>query len=92
MNPPPTEPDTPDSYDQLPYESTPITETHPESLAVLGRWFGVQAPAPERCRYLELGCASGGNLIPLAWRFPQGRFLGIELSRRQVADGQALIE
>ncbi len=91
MNAPPSEPDTADSYDELPYESTPITETHPESLAVLGRWFGMQTPAPEGCRYLELGCASGGNLIPLAWRFPEARFLGVELSRRQVADGKALV-
>ncbi len=85
-----TGPEAADSYDELPYESTPFTETHPENLAVLGRLFGLQTPEPAHCRLLELGCASGGNLIPLAWRLPQAHFLGLELSRRQVEDGQAL--
>ena len=86
-----SKPEAADSYDELPYESTPFTETHPENLAVLGRLFSLQTPEPAGCRLLELGCASGGNLIPLAWQLPQSRFLGIELSRRQVEDGQAMV-
>lgn len=50
-------------------------------------------PAPiDRCRLLELGCASGGNLIPMACSLPDSRFLGIELSARQVADAQSTIK
>jgi SAM-dependent methyltransferase/methyltransferase-like protein len=80
-----------DSYDQIPYDSTPFTDTHPGTLAVLGRLFGLETPDPELCRVLELGCASGGNLIPLAWQLPGAECLGVELSAGQAAAGQALI-
>lgn len=80
-----------DSYDEIPYDSTPVTETDPDRLAVIGRLFGLPAADPRDCRVLELGCAGGGNLLPLAWRYPQSRFLGVELSARQVADGQRMV-
>ena len=41
-----------------------------------------------RCRVLELGCASGGNLIPMAMDFPDSEFLGIDLSARQIEAGK----
>ena len=53
-------------YDSVPYESVPFPDTHPRRLAVLGRIFGLEPADPERCRVLELGCADGGNLIPMA--------------------------
>lgn len=80
-----------DPYDSLPYESIAFPETHPASLAVLGRLFGLTTAEPATCRVLELGCASGGNLIPMAYHLPQARFLGIDLSARQVADGRSVI-
>ncbi|MBI5039656.1 MAG: methyltransferase regulatory domain-containing protein [Gammaproteobacteria bacterium] len=80
-----------DSYDDIPYQSIPFTDTHPENLAMLGRLFGLNTPDPARARVLELGCASGGNLLPLAFYLPEGRYLGVELSARQVQDGQRLI-
>ena len=82
---------TADSYDQIPYDSTPIHETHPAQLALLGTLFGVQPAMPARCRYLELGCASGGNIIPLAYALPDSDIVGIERSAEQAAAGQALI-
>jgi hypothetical protein len=55
------------SYDEIPYESQPFAQSHPDRLATLGRFFGL-SPAPvTQCRVLELGCASGGNLIPMAY-------------------------
>ena len=80
-----------DSYDEIPYQSIPFTDTHPENLALFGRLFGLNTPDPRGARVLELGCAAGGNLIPLAFHLPQAQFLGVELSARQVADGQRLI-
>ena len=80
-----------DTYDELPYQSTPFTETHPENLALLGFLHGVPTPEPKKCRVLELGCAAGGNLIPLAWYLPDSRFLGIEVSKTQARRGQDLI-
>jgi SAM-dependent methyltransferase len=54
--------------------------------------FHCPAPPVDECRVLELGCASGGNLIPMAQDLPRSRFLGIDLSPRQIADGRALSE
>ncbi len=51
----------PTSYDLVPYESRP---THPDRLAIVTTLFGMRPPV-NRCRVLELGCASGGNLIPI---------------------------
>jgi len=79
------------SYDAIPYESFPITETHPDRLAVIGRLFGLEAPDPARARVLELGAAAGGNLLPIAWYLPQTHCVGIELSREQAQQGADLI-
>lgn len=80
-----------ESYDQIPYESHPITETHPDRLAAIAGLFGIDAPDPARARVLELGCAAGGNLIPMAWYLPGGHYLGVELSGTQAAHGQRMI-
>ena len=80
-----------ESYDQIPYESFAIPETHPDALAPLARLLGIPAADPERCRVLELGAASGGNLIPMAVHLPASQFVGVELSAAQAGRGQALI-
>ena len=79
------------AYDELPYDSQSLPQTHPSRLSTLARLFGLAPPAIETCRVLELGCASGNNLIPMAAALPDARFVGIDLSARQIADGQALI-
>ena len=79
------------SYDAIPYESIPITETHVDGLAAIGRLFGVPTADPHHCRVLELGCAEGGNLIPMAFYLPESRFVGIDLSARQIEAGRMLI-
>jgi ubiquinone/menaquinone biosynthesis C-methylase UbiE len=53
--------------------------------------FGLTPPEVETASVLELGCASGGNIIPLAVRFPRARFLGFDLTQRHVDEGQARI-
>jgi tRNA G46 methylase TrmB len=40
---------------------------------------------------LELGCASGGNLIPMAYGLPESEFVGIDYAARQIAEGQAAV-
>jgi SAM-dependent methyltransferase len=74
-------------YDEIPYESFPITEAHPDRLAVIGRLFGLSSPDPARARVLELGCAAGGNLLPIAHYLPDTRCTGVELSRAQALQG-----
>lgn len=79
------------SYDRIPYESLPFPHTHPDRLATAARLFGMDPASPDKARVLEIGCASGGNLIPMALAAPEGRFVGVDLSARQVARGRELI-
>ena len=80
------------SYDEVPYESHPFAQTHPSRLFVIGTLFGLRPAPVHHCRVLELGAASGGNLIPMADALPESQFVGIDLSARQVADGLDLID
>jgi methyltransferase-like protein len=80
------------SYDEVPYASYPFPQTHPSHLAVIATLFGLQPPPVQQCRVLELGCASGGNLLPMAEALPQSSFVGVDLSARQIADGQRVLE
>lgn len=76
------------SYDVVPYPSHPFRQSHPERLAAVGHLFGLK-PAPiDSCRVLEIGCAAGGNLIPMAEALPGSQFVGIDLSRKQIESGQ----
>ncbi|MCD0216938.1 class I SAM-dependent methyltransferase, partial [Enterobacter hormaechei subsp. steigerwaltii] len=43
-------------------------------------------------KVLELGCSMGGNIITQALYYPDAEFVGIDLSGRQVAQGNAIIE
>src|SRR5262245_31762919 len=79
------------TYDQVPYHSDPFPHTHPSHLATIGLLFGMNPPEVETCRMLELGCASGGNLVPMAQNLPGAQFVGVDLSARQVEDGQKSI-
>jgi SAM-dependent methyltransferase len=80
-----------DPYDLLPYESRPYPDTQPGQLSALAVLHGLEPAEVTRGRVLELGCASGGNIVTLAMRFPEASFVGIDLSARHVADGQACI-
>lgn len=80
------------SYDEVPYASFPFPQTHPDRMATLARLMGLTAPAVEHCRVLELGCAAGGNLIPLAVALPEAQFVGVDLSAVQIAEGTAAID
>ena len=78
-------------YDLLPYTSNPFPQTQPGRLGAIARLSGLEAAPLASARVLELGCAAGGNLIPLAARFAGARFVGVDLSRTQVASGRARI-
>ncbi|MGE3074117.1 MAG: methyltransferase regulatory domain-containing protein [Dehalococcoidia bacterium] len=79
------------SYDEVPYEGGMVSGTHPEHLAVLGTLFGMRPKDVRRCRVLEIGCALGGNILPMAYSLPESEFVGIDLSARQIAMGQRLM-
>lgn len=80
------------SYDAVPYSVGAFPQTSPDRLATLATLFGMTPTPPDACRVLELGCALGGNLIPMALANPTGRFVGIDLSPVQVAEGQRMID
>jgi hypothetical protein len=76
-------------YDQTPWNGESCPTSHPDGVGAIARLFGL-TPAPvERCRVLELGCAAGANLIPMAAAFPQSSFVGVDLSGEQIASGRA---
>jgi SAM-dependent methyltransferase len=74
-------------YDAIPYISYPATSLQPSRLAALAALFGVPTPSVRTARTLEIGCASGGHLIPLAAAFPDAEFVGIDVSRVQIDAG-----
>jgi SAM-dependent methyltransferase len=49
-------------------------------------------PMLESCHVMELGCAEGDNLIPIALAMPNARFVGIDLSRRQIERGRQVTQ
>lgn len=79
------------SYDKVPYESGSFPQTHPDRLATLGRLFGMTPSPITHCRVLELGCAGGGNLIPMAFHLPKSDFVGVDLAARHVETGCRII-
>ena len=80
------------SYNDIPYESFPFQQTHPDRLATIARLFGLKSPNVETCKVLEIGCASGNNLLPMAEYLPNASFLGIDLSINQIAEGNKLLK
>lgn len=73
-------------YDNCPYESYPIAITAPATLYMHGRLRGHQPPPWREATVLELGCANGANLLPLAYHHPDAHFIGIDSSQRQIND------
>jgi SAM-dependent methyltransferase len=78
-------------YDAVPYRDDAYFHSQPSRLAAAAILRGLTPPALDTARVLELGCAGGGNLIPLAVRFPQATFVGIDISGTQIAQAQARV-
>jgi methyltransferase-like protein/SAM-dependent methyltransferase len=82
---------SPSSYDLIPYPNYCFPQTHPDRAAAIATLLELQPPPVARCRVLELGCAAGSNLIPMAEELTDSTFLGIDLSQRQINDGKKAI-
>jgi methyltransferase-like protein/2-polyprenyl-3-methyl-5-hydroxy-6-metoxy-1,4-benzoquinol methylase len=72
------------NYEEIAYPSTPFKYSHPDHLYSLAALFGIEAVHPDRSRILEIGCAQGDNIIPLADQIPGADILGIDLSVAQI--------
>jgi methyltransferase-like protein/cyclopropane fatty-acyl-phospholipid synthase-like methyltransferase len=79
------------SYDLIPYPNFSFPQTHPDRLAVLAALLGLEPPPIEHCCVLELGCAAGSNLIPMAEELPHSTFVGFDLSQTQIDAGRKAI-
>ena len=79
---------TRESYEALPYERLVHRFTHPERIARTARLRGFEPAPVSTARVLELGCASGDNLVGIAYGLPEASFVGVDLSVRQIEAGQ----
>ncbi len=83
---------TAENYDSVPYPSYPYPRLQPARLAAIARLFGLSTQPAATARTLEIGCAAGGHIIPLAAAAPHARFVGIDVSPAQIGQGLARIE
>ena len=60
------------------YAALPVARSQPDYLETVARLRGMQPASSARARVLELGCGVGHNLLPLADRYPEARFVGID--------------
>ena len=65
----PTTSDLRRCYDEMPYPNIAKPFTHISRLAAIGVLRGLNPVCPAHCQVLELGCADGGNLLPMALQF-----------------------
>ncbi len=75
------------SYDTVEYDSYPFQQAHPDRLATIGVLLGMNPADANGCRVLELGCSSGGNLIPMADQLPGASFVGVDASSKAIDKG-----
>lgn len=75
-------------YDVVYYPGHSFPETHPDRLATMASYYGLELAPIDRCRILELGCGVGDNLIPIAHVYPATQFVGVDLSAHAIERGQ----
>ncbi len=78
------------AYDAVPYVARVIETCNVAYLHAVGRLFGLTPPPVEKIRVLELGCATGLNLLAQAERFPRADFVGLDISPGQIDAANAL--
>lgn len=72
-------------YAQRGYPAMSHPVADPAQNVVAARLVGLAAPVPRTARVLEIGCASGHHLLPLAERWPSAQFTGIDFSEKHIA-------
>lgn len=72
------------AYETFQYENLPFRMSHPDWMRTLGILAGLDPTPIDSCRVLEIGCAHGGHLLPLAELLPGSEFVGIDLAASQI--------
>ncbi|MFB9269885.1 methyltransferase regulatory domain-containing protein [Bradyrhizobium erythrophlei] len=75
-------------YDEVYYPGHVYGLTHPNHLATIATVYGMKPAPVARCRVLELGCGVGGNLLPMAFQYPDSEFIGVDLSGVTIERGR----
>jgi methyltransferase-like protein/SAM-dependent methyltransferase len=79
------------NYERTPYPDYSYPQSHPNRLATIGRLLGLDPAPVHACRVLELGCAGGWNLIPMAESLPESQFTGLDFAANQIAAGHSAV-
>ncbi len=77
-------------YDAMPYPGSVYPLLHPSRVGAVGLLYGFSPARCEGARVLEMACANGENLIPMAVAMPGASFVGVDFSPRQVENARAL--
>ncbi len=77
-----------DLYEKHVYPPMSHPLSDPAVSAVAARIGGLEVAHPRGARILDIGCCSGHNLLPLARRWPESRFTGIDLAERSLAEAR----
>ena len=77
-------------YDSIPYDSYTYPQTHPDKMYTIAKLFQLKPPAIEKSRILEIGCAGGANLVPVALTYPKAECVGIDISSEQINQANTL--
>ena len=77
------------ALEEVPYPGFADPWSHVRCLEALARLHAVEPADITACRVLELGCASGRNLLPQAAEYSSSQFVGVDFSADQIAEGCA---
>ncbi len=80
------------AYDAVDYDAAAYPATHPDRLATIATLLGIDPPALSTCRVLEIGCADGSNIIPIAAAWPGATLVGCDLAPRPLEHGRQLAQ
>lgn len=80
-----------EAYEEIPYPSYVHPQTHPDRLATMAKFFGLNPTPVEKCRMLELGCADGRGLTAFAYDLRDSEFVGIDIAANHIEQGNQII-
>jgi trans-aconitate methyltransferase len=75
-------------YQSAPYPAVSHPATDPAVTTVTARLAGLDVPPPSHARILDIGCAAGHNLLPLAARWPESRFTGVDFCDAAIGEAR----
>ncbi|MBF6617766.1 MAG: methyltransferase regulatory domain-containing protein [Candidimonas sp.] len=79
-----------DGSSSRPRLSKPVPSSAPGHLRAVAHLYGIETPPLGNARVLELGCETGGNLLPFALAHPNAQIVGIDLWPENVLDAREI--